>query len=272
MKNIWLLVFPLLRGAIMFPFNLRGQQRKHLAIDYEQLRIWVEGAWFDIVVLALILLFGVAQWLFSRYEFSENAIVHKHGFFTRSETVIRYSKLASVTGEKPFYLRPFRAVKLFLTCHGSSLSSDLSLLVSRGRYAKFLAAVPDIQNEERTAYSHKPSLLIVLLFSVVFSSSFSGIVYIALFLYQGGQIAQDIMRTTAAQLTETAMSFVEKIIAVPQMAITLGIFLVVSWIISFLFNMLRYINFNMASTRSIIEVNTGLFTLKKFYIHKDKIN
>ena len=46
MKNIWMLIFPLLRGFSVYHFN---------AAD---VKTWLEGAWMDILVLGAILIFG----------------------------------------------------------------------------------------------------------------------------------------------------------------------------------------------------------------------
>ncbi|MBR0142343.1 MAG: hypothetical protein IJM19_08880, partial [Ruminococcus sp.] len=46
MKNIWLLIFPLLRGINVLQFNVYAL--------YE----WVGGAWFDLTVIGAIILFG----------------------------------------------------------------------------------------------------------------------------------------------------------------------------------------------------------------------
>ena len=53
-KNIWLLIFPLLRGLRTYHFSK------------EFFYAWIQGAWKDIFVIGVILLFGFIRWFFSR--------------------------------------------------------------------------------------------------------------------------------------------------------------------------------------------------------------
>ena len=64
-KNIWLLIFPLIRGVYTYKF------------DKDWFYSWVSGAWFDIAVLAAIILVGLVRWLFSRIYLTEEELVHR---------------------------------------------------------------------------------------------------------------------------------------------------------------------------------------------------
>lgn len=58
-KNIWLLVFPLLRGIRTF------------TLDFNAFYTWIKGAWFDILVILFILGFGYFRWLFTWFRFEK---------------------------------------------------------------------------------------------------------------------------------------------------------------------------------------------------------
>ena len=45
-RNLWLLIFPLLRSSVLFPFSPEALLR------------WLHGAWFDILIFLTIL--GIA--------------------------------------------------------------------------------------------------------------------------------------------------------------------------------------------------------------------
>jgi len=268
-KYLWLLIFPLIRGI------------KTVITDYEPEKVhqffeeWLNGAWFDIAILVIMLIFGLLQWYCSRFSFSDRDVVHKQGILLRRKTVIPYSSFAGVTRESPFYLRPFGAVRLHVdTCSGRGSSANLHFLTNRRLCGKFLREIPHVETDEKTVYKHIPSLRIILFFSILFSSSFSGVAYIALFLYQGGKIAREIMTSGVTQLTEFTAAFQGNFsyTQIPAAAIILGIFLLVSWLLSLLFNIVRYSNFSVTSTKHIIEVNSGVLTKKRFYISTDKIN
>ena len=61
-KSIWLLIFPLLRGL------------KTAHIDPDFFYNWIKGAWFDIMVLLIILSYGYLRWFTTWIRFSETDI------------------------------------------------------------------------------------------------------------------------------------------------------------------------------------------------------
>ena len=66
-KNLWLLIFPLLRSLRFYPFSLQN------LID------WGAGAWFDLLVALLILGIGTLRWHACTYYFDEVPFVPKVG-------------------------------------------------------------------------------------------------------------------------------------------------------------------------------------------------
>lgn len=51
-KNLWLLIFPLLRSAHFFPFSAK------------EVAAWLHGSWFDLLICVLILTYGAIRWYF----------------------------------------------------------------------------------------------------------------------------------------------------------------------------------------------------------------
>ena len=98
-KNIWLLVFPLIRGVYTYHF------------DKNWLYSWIKGAWFDIAVLGAIILFGFIRWYFSRIDFTSEELVHRDGVFVRVNTYIPFKNISSATIECPLFMLPFNAVR-----------------------------------------------------------------------------------------------------------------------------------------------------------------
>ena len=62
-KNLWLLIFPLIRGILSIRIG-----------DIQALVDWFAGAWFDILTLLIILLTGYVRWQFSRFNVKDNSI------------------------------------------------------------------------------------------------------------------------------------------------------------------------------------------------------
>ena len=119
-KNLWLLIFPLIRGIHAITF------------DVGKLYHWIKGAWFDIAVLAAIIIFGLIRWYFSFIRVTDSMIIHIDGVFMKVRTYVPYEKLSSVTLERTFYLRPFGAMRLnFDTSAGVFNQPDLKRLAEQ---------------------------------------------------------------------------------------------------------------------------------------------
>ena len=156
-KNIWLLIFPLLRGVYTYHF------------DKNWLYSWVKGAWFDIAVLGAIIIFGFVRWFFSRIDFTQEELVHRDGVFVRVNTYIPFKNVSSVTIERPFYMAPFRAMRFRCdTRAGIFKTVDLKLLVSKKTRNAIMHHMPDINENEKINGIPQPTSLSVLLFSVFF--------------------------------------------------------------------------------------------------------
>ena len=70
-RNIWLLIFPLLRGLSI------------LQMDAQRLYEWARGAWQDIAVIGLIIVFGFVRWYFARVTISDRYITQRGGVIIR---------------------------------------------------------------------------------------------------------------------------------------------------------------------------------------------
>ena len=164
-KNIWLLIFPLLRGLRTIKLNSRW--------FYE----WLQGAWFDIAILVLIVIFGLVQWYFSRVILTAASITHKYGVIFRVNTTIPYCNISSTSYERPMYLSPFGAVRLRCdTRAGIFRVSDMKLMVRERIIPELKAKLPGIKEEDERYVFPKTPVLSVVLFSIFFSSGFTGTV------------------------------------------------------------------------------------------------
>jgi len=258
-KNIWLLIFPLIRGI------------SAMKLDVNKLYVWLKGAWFDILVILLIIVFGFIKWYFSKITFTETAVLHKKGILIKSNKVIPYESLASVTREHAYYLRPFKAVRLYAdTCAGIMKSSDMKLLLSYRVCSELMNILPQSEHESKVVYRYKPKFIFIFFFSVLFSSSFSGVIYIAAFFFEGGQIAQDIIRTSLDRFTAEASKFL--IVNIPYAVLTVTVLISGAWFISFVTNMVRYSGFFIRRYKHVIGIESGRITPRKFLINQDKIN
>ena len=261
-KNIWLLIFPLIRGVYTYKF------------DKDWFYSWVSGAWFDIAVLAAIILVGLVRWLFSRIYLTEEELVHRDGVFVRVNTFIPIRNISSVTVERPFFMMPFGAIRFRCdTRAGIFKTVDLKLLIGKKALKKIMQHMPDIDEKKKIDDISQPNTLSVLIFSALFSSGFSGTVYLATFFFKGGDIAYDIIMHSLNILTEETEKLTEKLLLkIPTAAIFIGVFFIASWFLSFLVNFFRYGRFNIDFDRSCTRVSYGILERKEYRIKNSHIN
>lgn len=261
-KNIWLLVFPLLRGIRTF------------TIDFNAFYTWIKGAWFDILVILFIIGFGYFRWLFTWFRFDKNSVSLISGIFVNREIIIPYKNISAVTAEHSFYLRPFKAARVSVdTCAGTFMTSDMSLLVRHEDLKKLRKKLPKIKIESRKTFEFKPKWFTIVFFSLVFSSSFSGIIYLSAFLFQSGRIVRDLIENELVDFVRLADSVSAKLaIKIPPVAIILGFVIIITWLFSFVANILRYTGFVMKKDKHILRIKMGALTKRVFHIIPGKIN
>ncbi len=262
MKNIWLLIFPLLRGATVLKFNPAG------------LYAWLSGAWKDVAILGIIMLFGFVKWYFSRISITDTAVIHTNGLFFKITKSIPVENISAVTSERLFLLAPFRAMTFKCdTRAGFFKSTDMKLLVTTKVGEELMSHIPKPVMQEKKDDFPEPTVLSVLLFSAFFSSGFSGAVYIATFFYKGGDIAHDIVTVWLARITETTAKISEELIlGIPKTAIVIGTFFLVAWLLSFTVNVLRYSRFRVSANKKYINVSCGITNRKEYRIRTEHIN
>ncbi|MBR5514386.1 MAG: PH domain-containing protein [Ruminococcus sp.] len=261
-KNLWLLIFPLLRGISVLKFDLSGIYR------------WIKGAWLDIAVIGIIIVYGYIQWHFSEISIDENKFCHKKGVIFRKNTVMPFDSVSSAAEEILFFLVPFKAVSIRLdTGAGFYKSADLKLLVKRKCADEIMKCIPDVKKENAVKEIPEPGIASVLLFSVFFSSGFSGAVYIAAFFFKGGDIAKDILSIAFERVTKQAEAIYSQLLSgIPKAAAMVAIFFMGMWFISFIRNLLMYAWFRISTDGEFINVAFGLFRRRKNRIRTEHIN
>ena len=216
-KNLWLLIFPLLRSLRFYPFS------------FQNLIDWGAGVWFDLLAALLILGIGTLRWHACIYYFDEVTIRSRSGILLQRVTEIPLERIASTVEEHPFYLRPLRAACLRIsTAAGAMPDADMQLTLYLRDLNRLRQNIPVLQNgkSEEAAY-HTPAWR-TMLFSALFSSSFSGALYIATLFFQGGRITSDLLEQfQAQQLLEDATDRASTAFhGVPRIAVTIGIIIV----------------------------------------------
>ena len=261
-KYLWLLIFPIIRGAYHFTTT-------------EDLVKWVRGAWIDILILTAIVGFGWLVWFFRKFTIENGQIYVQDGFIFTRRRYLPLRNLSAMTVEYPLWLRPVGAVYLSCdTASGLLEATDIKLMIHRRHEPLFLEAVPCVRQGERQHYRHRGGVWRVLLFSLIFSSGLSSAVYLAFFWFQSGRIAHDLIEEF--RLTEHLNTFSEELAArlegIPPAAVTVGIIILSMWLLSFIRNVIRYGGFEMQSDQHIVSIKSGLVTRRRFQLVNRKIN
>lgn len=116
-KYILLLVFPLIRG---------------LLFSHGDFYTWLKGAWFDLLIVALIFAMAVVKWYCIRYDYDETGIYINSGLLITQRCYLPYRKLTMVYTEYPFYFMPIGVMRIRADTDGGFMNStDFSITVSK---------------------------------------------------------------------------------------------------------------------------------------------
>lgn len=263
-KNIWLLIFPILRSVSHFPFR----------INREWLYEWLKGAWFDLIILIMILVFGFVRWYYSIIRIDDNGVTHIEGILLRVNRTIPYRNISSSSFEHPFYLRPFHAVKVRCdTSAGVFRTSDMKIMLDSDTSRELMERLPGIKDMGNAYKFPQPSAVSLILFSAFFSSGTTGVIYLATLFYKGGDIARDMIGRYLGSITASTEKFTGKLLQrLPDAAIGIGTLFIGAWLISFIVNLLKYAKFSLRYDKKFIRLSYGAVTHKEYSITTKHIN
>ncbi len=262
-KNIWLLVFPLLRGI----YSLRP--------DPDAFLRWIRGAWFDLLILAAILGFGWLRWYCRRYGILDGELFVCEGVLMRRQSFLPMERLSAMTLEATFWLRPFSAVYLYAdTAGGVARETDVRLLIRKRDAEAFRSILPQLQTKGRCRRSYKVQPWRIVIFSVIFSSSLSGALYTAAFWFQGGRITMDLAEQfqLEARLSQVSQQVADKISWLSPATAAVSLIILFTWLLSLIHNLLCYGGFFMETDGRLLFIRSGILTRKQSFLHNDRIN
>lgn len=261
-KYLWLLIFPILRGAYHFATK-------------EDVFAWVRGTWFDLLILFLIAGFGFLMWFFRRFTIENGQLYVQDGVIVTRRRYLPLQNLSAMTIEYPLFLRPIGAAYVYAdTASGLLQATDIKLMIRRRDEEMFLKAIPHTREGKRTHYHHRGGVWRVLLFSMIFSSGLSGAVYFALFWFQSGRIARDLIEEfrLTERLNIVSEELAKKLMGIPPAAVTIGILILSMWLVSFIRNVLRYGGFELHSDQHTVSIRSGLVNRRYITLVNRKIN
>lgn len=256
-KYLALLIFPAIRALFASNSGLYG---------------WLQGAWFDILTVMVIILLGFWAWYKYVYKLTEDGIYIKQGIILPKYRFIPYKKLSVVSIERPYYLIPFKAVRINAdTDGGFPTTPDFAITVYKNQVDDIVkkANAPFINYAEiKRVYLPKNFYIAVL--SFVASNSITGVIFASTFISGAGKIlGSEFENRVVLQITSVA-NFM--IVGVPPIAAVIGFTILGGWAISFLTNLIRHLRFSATRQSGNLFIKSGLVTRREYYIAVKRIN
>ncbi|MDE7278365.1 MAG: PH domain-containing protein, partial [Oscillospiraceae bacterium] len=217
-KNFWMLLIPLVRGLVAVRFDFYR---------------WLKGAYWDLIVVLLMIGFAVLRWYFVRFEVGEKGIFISHGVIIRNEFTIPYPAVACASATRSVWMRPIRAVTVAIDSDshstlGNGKKADAELIIKLSDYTQIYNNIPN--RSDSTKITYKASKANLVLFSLVFSSTLSGIIFLGTFFIQGSRIVGNQLEEQFMNAVSGVTEFMQKIISgVTPAAVGLTLIIALGW-------------------------------------------
>lgn len=254
-RTFWLLLIPLARSLVAVRFDVAT---------------WLAGWWLDMLVLGVMFLYAFFRWFFVTFEIQTDEIRANTGFFGLFKVRIPYSGVCTVScSQGPFY-RAFGAYNVYIdTNSGTQLKSDLTLTVSGFHIVK-LKKFSKSETSRKPVFSYSPRKRDMVAFSLLFSSTLSGVILFATLIIQSSRI---VGRELEERFFNTVNSYAKTFaVRLPYYVVVVALVVFLGWLYSFLINMFRHFNFNVTRTDNNLIITSGAVTRRFHMLSLDRIN
>lgn len=257
-RFLFLLILPLMRG---FLSALSGG-----------FIAWFSGAWFDLFIVGLIFTLGYQKWNCFKYHMDNSGIYFTSGIFIKEQAFIPMSRICTLSTLRPFWLHPFRAVKLRVdTIAKDTKKADLELYIREADAQRLMA----LRRQSPTLWQgvsceFRPGMRSVVFLSLFTSNSFIGILFIATFISQTGQILGD--ELSALLLTTFEEISRQVAFGLPPIAAGAALVLLGGWLAAFLYNLLQTKNLCTSRTADTLQISGGVIVAKEYLVNTRDIS
>lgn len=253
---LFLIILPVVRG---FVSALQGG-----------LAAWLSGAWFDLLILACMLALSILSWRFTAFGWNEEGFRVTIGLVRRRTVLIPLRSVSTLSVVHSFYLQPFHAAYIRLdTLGGGARNPDIDLVV-RLRDGLDLAGYHQVRQARTETAPYRPRLPSLLVWSLMSSNSFVGILFLSTFISQSGKLlGEEFSHALVGTLHDLALTIA---IGIPPAAAAIAIALLAGWFIAFLLVFLRYKNFSVRRRDRQMEVSGGIGTRREYLIDLAQVN
>lgn len=249
-RFLFLLLVPLARG-------LRHIRSPH------GLYVWLKGGWIDLLAAGLILALAGLAWWRHTYRLTPHSLTLQRGILLRRTTVIPLRNVTTLTAERRLLSRPFGVVRVNIdTEAGHRHMADATLLIGRRQAACFLPDTP-------AGDAFRPARVRLLLLSVLFSNSLSGVLLLTILLRQlGVLLGKGVQQLVLDNLQAAA----DAVTVIPRTAVLLGLILLGGWLITAAGHVLRHLPFTAHRREATLVISTGWLTRRTHICGLDAIH
>ena len=254
-RTFWLLLIPLARSLVAVKFDVAT---------------WLEGRWLDMIVLAFMFLYALFRWIFVTFEIHHTEIVANTGIFGLFKVKIPYDKVCTVSLSQGAFYRAVGAYNVYFdTNSGTQLRSDLTLTMNGFHIVK-LKKYSKTDGLQKNNFSYSPRKRNLLVFSLLFSSTLSGVILFLTLIIQSSRI---VGRELETRFFDTLNSYAKAFaINLPYYVVIMAMIIALGWLYSFTVNLFRHFNFKVARTDDKLIITSGAVTKRFHMLSLDRIN
>lgn len=258
-RYFWLLIIPLVRSLYSLSFQ------------FDALRVWLRGAWLDLLVLLAIICFAWIRWLSVWFSFDGEKLSLNRGVYLYQVDTVFYSQISTISISQSFLYRMLGAVTVNIgTMAGGIDTADVKIIMKRGDADRLYNAVKASRAKSLnySVMTDKPRLI---LFSLLFSSALSGLLIIIALLLETGELFD--REVEARLLLDTLTEAVNLAAAyVPPIISLIIIVLSGAWALSFVSNIFHFWGFVLTKCSDSLYIKSGIWTKNRHIIKRDRVN
>ena len=265
-KNLWLLIIPLTRRLIDSKFNFKA---------------WILINWIDILAISVIFAIAVLRWIFVSFRIESDGIVANTGLFGMVRTKVYYSQITTVSFCQSWYGRPFGAHTIYVETNAKTVTrEDIRLVISRGNAKKLYGYVSRV-SEGKTRATYSPRKLHLLLFSVLFSSAFTGMLLYGTFMFETNRLIGtemerkviDSVNGKISEIDEETLNLISRLTkTIPRVILIMASVVIGGWLISFIATLARHWSFTVSRTDRQLLIKSGVLIKRRHIINRSRVN
>ncbi len=220
----------------------------------------------EIFLFLVIIVYGFFRWRAFRLICNEKSVTIKDGVLFTRQAIIPIKGISSVQSEQSPIDFIFRSVTFRVNTEaGSSRRTDYSFKLSRHNSHEVSALLYGVKKGEPIRFS--PFKIAIL--AAATSSAFTGMLVGVPFLNNSARLVGVGVNELLDQINAVSNKFQAYF---PPIVNTVSLILLGSFIVSFVYSFLRYINFRIFLDKDRIEVRSGFFVMMRTSFKKKSIN